>query len=138
MPVDELDEYVAFRYLDAVPEELELLPEFLFPAEFQAWKECTVIPDVLEKHSSGFYNQAPPGYDETKLFQTNKHPIFREVKSFVMRYFTDRVCESTDLSLVTRILMDDAWRDTYRKGEGERQVIPADLITKHYLRYHRV
>jgi uncharacterized phage-associated protein len=105
-------------------EGMQSYPEFLFDAEFEAWKFGPVIRDVHQKSQQGFYNNLLENERANKIISETNLEIYTFIEDL-----TNQLNEISDFMLVERVHMDEVWRHAYFSGE---KIMPKEFIIKEY------
>jgi uncharacterized phage-associated protein len=110
---------------DGVFEGSTNTPEYLFDAEFEAWKYGPVIRDVyaVNKHEGYTPEEIQEAVDEV-----SKKP---ETKQFIDELFK-QIDSVSDFGLVDRSHQDDVWKNAFKtSAKMEKDMIIGEYIEKY-------
>jgi uncharacterized phage-associated protein len=98
------------------------IPEYLFDAEFEAWKYGPVIREVYAANKQNDYT------DENIAEAVREIESKHEVKHFIDELFK-QIDSVSDFGLVDRSHQDDVWKNAYKNGT----TIDKELIIGEYI-----
>lgn len=97
-------------------------PEYLFEADFQAWRSGPVIKEVYDNFKNGRYHP--------QKYQFGTSDIDKEIQSFIKDVFKI-VMNKSDFALIDRSQQDREWKNSILQGESSFMSI--EEISKQYL-----
>lgn len=102
-----------------------------FPVIFEAWSYGPVVPEVLDKVKSDYYNQCKTM--ELELTTLSKYES--SIKNAVINMF-DSILEHSDFALVDHTTDYPSWKTAFEEGkDGKDCTMNNQMIVKDYANY---